>query len=92
MLVTNMINRNGNSVANQHVIYNDGNVIFQSYQSTICIISGNNVTLGADWDYSRTTMKYLNLFLENTIGGTWTKKEILKAIDSGLFKYNPSVK
>lgn len=37
---------------------------FQSYDSVICKIDNNNrVTLGRDYRYSRTTMKYLIQFL-----------------------------
>lgn len=92
MLVSNMRSLKGNAVPNQYVINDGGDVIFQSYNSTIAIISGDNVILGCDWDYSRTTMKYLKMFLESTIGGYWNKSEILKAIENGLFTYNPSLK
>ena len=82
----------GNPVPNQYIIYDNGDVIFQSYRSTIAIVSDNKVILGCDWDYSRTTMKYLKMFLESTIGGYWNKSEILNAIKNGLFEYNPSLK
>lgn len=92
MLVSNMRSLKGNAVPNQYVIHTNGDVIFQSYNSTIAIVHNGCVTLGCDWDYSRTTMKYLKIFLEGSIGGYWCKSEILKAIENGLFTYNPSLK
>ena len=92
MLVSNMRSLKGNPVPNQYIIHTNGDVIFQSYNSTIAIVSDGKITLGCDWDYSRTTMNYLKMFLEGTIGGYWNKPEILKAINNGLFTYNPSLK
>lgn len=69
MKVKNMISaRSGREVANQFVISGDNKIIFQSYDSTICVIDYNkegveHITLGRHWDYSNTTMKYLNQFL-----------------------------
>ena len=48
---------------NQFVIEGEGKTIFQSYDSTIAKIEDNFLTLYPDWDYSKTTMKHLYLFL-----------------------------
>lgn len=69
MKVRNMVsNRSGNAVANQFVMVGDNKAVFQSYDSIICVIDyskegAERITLGRDWDYSRTTAKYLHQFL-----------------------------
>lgn len=50
---------------NQFIIYGKGETIFQSYNSTIAIIKNGVLTFGDDWNYSKTTMKHLYLFLED---------------------------
>lgn len=51
---------------NQFIINGKDDIYFQSYQSTIARIDSNGIlTLGIDWDYSRTTMKHLYLFLSD---------------------------
>jgi len=50
---------------NQFVITGDNKVVFQSYNSTCAVINEDgDLILGYDWDYSKTTMKHLYLFLE----------------------------
>ena len=67
-------------VPNQLVIELDnGDVIFQSYDSTIVIKRKGKVILGNNWDYSQTTGKYRNLFLGET------KAETAKKIKSGEY-------
>lgn len=52
---------------------------FQSYDSVICKIDNNNrVTLGQDYRYSRTTMKYLIQFL-----GLDSIKEVDREVNAG---------
>ena len=56
--------------------------LFQSYDSIICFKSycGQCVILDRDkWDYSTTTSKYRNQFLNET------KKETQKKIDAGVY-------
>ena len=57
--------RTGNPVANQFEIYTDKGVYFQSYRSIIAFKPYNGKTqLDKNyWDYSRTTSKYRNEFL-----------------------------
>ena len=69
----NMISNRGNAIANQFEIYVDGAKYFQSYNTIIAKIEkGHKITLDTNaLDYSRTTSKYLYLFLD------MNRKEIL---------------
>lgn len=50
---------------NQYIIKSDGARIFQSYDSIIAIKEGKMVVIDKDkWDYSKTTGKYRNQFLD----------------------------
>ena len=75
--------RSGNDVANQYIIQAKGYNIFQSYSSTIaieCVKSGTTYLDENKWDYSKTTMKYLNMFL-----GTSNKADITLGIENGRY-------
>lgn len=55
---------------NQFLINSNGNIIFQSYNSTIAILnrdSAGSLTLGKDWDFSKTTLKHLYLFIKEYV-------------------------
>ena len=68
--------RTGNSVANQFEIIDSlGNRFFQSYRSMIAKISASGkVFLDKNyWDYSRTTGKYRNQFLNEYTAETRKK-------------------
>ena len=69
-------------VKNQFVLNdNKGNEYLQSYNSIIVKRDKfNNITLGQDWDYSKTTGRYRNLYLNET------KKETKAKIASGEYK------
>ena len=76
MKVENITSNNGNKIANQFIIYDsDGSKYFQSYNSVIAKIDpANNITLDQKyWNYSNTTSKYRNIFLEETIKDTRAK-------------------
>jgi len=61
---------------NQYIIKSDGARIFQSYDSIIAIKEGKMVVLDkSDWDYSRTTGKYRNKFLNENKATTEKKIE-----------------
>ena len=92
MLVSNMRSPKGNPVPNQYIISDENCVIFQSCETTIAIFSDHIMTIGGFWDYSKNTMKYLYIFLNAMIGGTWNKKAVLDAIKDGYIIYNPSMK
>lgn len=87
---------------NQFLIYGKGVLIFQSYNSTIAKIEKGVLTFGSDWDYSKTTMKHLYLFLDDysneihdekqqeVIYTLWKennkRKALQKAIDNKIIK------
>ena len=80
MKVENITSNNGNKIANQFVITDDKqNEYFQSYNSMIVKKDYENdqVKIYLDqkyWNYSNTTGKYRNIFLNETI--IETKKKI----------------
>lgn len=70
MRIEQLSNDRGNKVANHFIIRDntpDGVTILQSYSSIVCIINHtkNILFFGDDWDYSRTTMKYVNQFIRD---------------------------
>mgnify|MGYP003122524050 FL=1 len=86
MKVQNMTSRAGNKVANQFIITDDkGNEYFQSYRSIIAKKDYNDhsdqvgqggVKIYLDekyWNYSNTTSKYRNDFLDEGIAVTRSK-------------------
>lgn len=86
--VEQMINDRGNGAMNQFVIYADGKIIFQSYNSIIAVVDKMNKTieLGEDWDYSVTTGKHRNIFFRDyaNIPDLASKKGIQDALKNGL--------
>lgn len=78
-----MTSNKGNTIPNQFII-TDGNVCyFQSYNSIIVkvdITTKKTVLDERYWDYSRTTGKYRNIFLNET------KAETQKKIESGDYQ------
>lgn len=86
MKVAQMININGNAWANQFIIEdNNGVCHLQSYKSLVVSLSleDKKITLHKDWDYSKTTLRAVDKFIKDYIGGDWCKKEIEKAISKG---------
>ena len=85
MKTENMTSTNGNKVANQFIITDDnGNEFFQSYRSVIVKknYEGDTVKIFLDqkyWNYSTTTGRYRNIFLNETI------KDTRKKIKSGEY-------
>ena len=72
--VQNMTSNRGNKIANQFIIYTDTGSIFQSYNSTIVKIdSGKTYLDESKWNYSTTTGKYRNIFLNENINATRKK-------------------
>jgi len=82
MKTENMTSTNGNKVANQFIINDDnGNTFFQSCRSVIVKLNGDEVELDQKyWNYSNTTGKYRNIFLNENI------TETRKKIKSGEYK------
>ena len=86
MKVTNMIGLSGAPVANQFIVegehYGQDGVFFQSYDTVIAFkpFSASSITLDKYyWDFSTTTSKYRNKFLNET------KKETQAKINSGEY-------
>ena len=78
--VTNMVSNKGNKIANQFIIYTTEGSIFQSYNSTIVKIENGKTYLDINkWDYSKTTGKYRNIFLNEN------KKQTEEKIKSGEY-------
>ena len=64
MKVYNMTSNNGNKVSNQFIIEDKNKTYFQSYNSIIVLNKNGKITLDSYyWDYSVTTGKYRNQFL-----------------------------
>ena len=69
---------------NQFLFYVDGKVYLQSYDSVVaCKSVGEATILYKDWDYSRTTMKYVSRFLSDVFNKHITKKDIDKMAKEG---------
>ena len=78
--VQNMTSNSGNKIANQFIIYTDNGSIFQSYNSTIVKRDSGKTYLDVNkWDYSTTTGKYRNIFLNEK------KKDTENKIKSGEY-------
>ena len=76
MKVENFRNSVGNKVMNQFYIQDNDFIYFQSYNSIIAKkeVQGNNITLDKNyWDYSKTTSRYRNIFLNETTKETEAK-------------------
>lgn len=82
MIVSNMRSNKGNDVPNQFTITSSLGRTFQSYKSIIAFIDNTGkVTLDSYyWNYSRTTSKYLSMFLDQST------LETKKKIKSGEYK------
>jgi len=76
-------------VANQFIKVDPktGETILQSYKSDVVRIfpEENRVALGSDWNYSRTTLKYVAMFLRDCGYDVITKKDIQALLDDGTF-------
>lgn len=81
-IVRNLQSYNNNPVPNQFEIITPAGVYFQSYDKIIVHrVNGNTFLDELYWDYSRTTLKYLHIFL-----GLSTK-EIKDRIKCGIYKF-----
>lgn len=61
---------------NQYIIKIGNKLIFQSYKSTMAVYDRENDFIRLDNDesnYTRTTVKYLNMFLKDYCGGIQKK-------------------
>ena len=83
--VTQMTGRTGKPVANQFIITDGGDLYFQSYSTIIakCTVEGGERVTYLDrdaWDYSVTTSKYRNQFLNCDTA------EVKRRIKSGTYR------
>lgn len=89
--------RTGNPVANQFIMSFDEQVgaesyfveIFQSYRTVIAraeYLADTKITLDPDWDYSRTTTRYLYKFLSEAGFPYCNKASVMRHIKEGTFK------
>lgn len=84
--IAQLISKNGTTVKNQFVHWDDKKIIFKSYETIICHVEGNKITLDPKWDYSQTTTKYLCQFLERYASfSDMNKGRVQKMIESGEF-------
>jgi len=67
---------------NQFLIIDKGVKYFQSYDSMIAKIEHGTLTLGMDWDYSKTTLKHLYLFINDYLLKYFIDEKIEKAMKS----------
>ena len=97
--VSNMVSANGNKVANQFVLHEaNGDISLQSYDSLVCQIRKGGlgfdrvVAFGRDWDYSRTTVKYVNKFLtDNGLDVLAGTQNIREGIERGHARYDEAI-
>ena len=83
MQVKNMRSSKGNKIANQFIIDDGNKRYFQSYKSIIALKDFKKGVVYLDsyyWDYSTTTGKYRNIFLNENINQTRQK------IKNGFYK------
>lgn len=86
MKVKNFKSRNGNAIPNQFIISDSEKIVFQSYNSVIAIkYNDGKIILGKNWDYSVTTGKYRNMFLQED------KKDTQKKINDGIYTIDYSL-
>lgn len=80
MKVANLTNNKGNKAVNQFECEVNGIRFFQSYNSVIVKIENGNVFLDeVYWNYSKTTAKHRNIFLNEST------KDTQKKIKDGIY-------
>lgn len=69
---------------NQFIMEDDKKTIFQSYDSIIAVFDKEkrDLILGCDWDYSRTTLKHLYIFLRDVIYYNMTPEQRQNIMDA----------
>ncbi len=89
-MVQNLVSpRSGKAVANQFIVRTENGTFFQSYRSIVAKVDNlGNVTLGRNWDYSRTTLKYLMQFLHPFGYGDINTERVRQKLKRGDFKFS----
>ena len=82
-ILNNMVTvKNYEGALNQFLIIGDGYTLFQSYSSPIALVTvDGQVYIFENWNASKTTAKYRNLFLNET------KKETQAKLDKGEYVF-----
>lgn len=88
--------RTGRPVPNQFTITHNGKFYFQSYESLIAEWDGERLILGRHFDYSVTTAKYLNVWMQKYCCKIWRElpegksfsDRLRKAIKAEQIKYD----
>ena len=62
---------------NQFIFYIEDKTYLQSYDSVVACKSDGIPILYKDWDYSRTTVKYVCRFLSDVFNKHITKKDVI---------------
>ena len=86
--ISQLINDKGNPSINQFVIVGEQGVYFQSYDSVIAQknYSDGKIYLSPSWDFSKTTLKHLYIFLRDyTRFSINNKKDVEYNIHNGNF-------
>ena len=69
---------------NQFIFYVEDKTYLQSYDSVVaCKSYGGVPILYKDWDYSRTTTKYVSRFLSDVFNKHITKRNVIKMAKEG---------
>lgn len=104
--VTQLQNDNFRPVANHFIIESEDGTRFQSYESTVLFVPAYDGTdkkwvFGKDWDYSKTTWKWLRYFIMNyAITGFMMEvfgtndvrmEDVRKAIKNGTVLYDENL-
>lgn len=84
---------------NQFIIESNEKIVFQSYDSTIAVREGQKLTLGKDWDYSKTTLKHLYKFMDEyaysyskmVMFSNNKRREVQRLIDDGIIGYDATL-
>lgn len=71
---------------NQFTVTTEKGIYLQSYDSVVAFRPHQGaIEMGRDWEYSRTTIKYVGQFLEQSTAKT------RKCLESGKFLYNENL-
>ena len=87
MIISQLINTQGNAVKNQFVIINGDVTTFQSYNSQIVDINikESTIVFYPNYNFSVTTSKYRNQFLSDILGVSIDTKTVNKMISDGIY-------
>ena len=87
MIISQLINTQGNAVKNQFVIINGDVTTFQSYDSQIVDVNikESTIVFYPNYNFSVTTSKHRNKFLSDILGVSIDTKTVNKMISDGVY-------